>query len=206
MRVAFRAGAWVRGRALRGAVSVIVAVLLGLGVYALLAQAPRPTPAPGAGQPRPAPAFNLPVLSAGRLGPRFPPRLVTGLVGGRLGLRELRGVPVMVDVWASWCLSCREQAPMLQRAWREDLRPRGVLLLGLNIRDVAQDARDFVRSFGIDFPNVRDEFGSVALRYGATSIPQMILISRRGRVISRTVGTVSRAEMRTQAARLLMTS
>lgn len=191
----------LRGRhILRGALSVLVAALAGLLVYALLAGAPGRPGAPAAGQVRPAPAFDLPVLRMRRLAVSpFPSRLTAGLADGRLDLAELRGVPVIVDVWASWCPSCREEAPVLERAWREDLRPRGVLLLGLDIKDVVQDARDFLRTFRIDYPNVRDVFGSVALRYGATSIPQMFLISRSGRISARIVGAVSREELRTLA-------
>lgn len=189
-----------RRNALRVGVSAIVAVLVALAVYAVLAGSPG---APAAGEAQSAPAFDLPVLNAGRLGPRFPRRLGVSLAGGRLRLRDLRGVPVLLDVWGSWCPSCREEAPVLQRAWRESLRPRGVLLMGLNIRDVAQDARDFVRAFGIDYPNLRDELGGVARRYGATSIPQMFMISRSGRVTRRVVGGMSRQELLTAAGKLL---
>lgn len=188
--------------AVRAGLSVAVAVFAGLLAYSLLVKSPGAAPV---GKAQPAPAFTLPLLNAGRLGSRFPRRLVTGLADGRLELAELRGVPVMLNVWASWCPTCREEAPVLERAWREDLRPRGVLLMGLDIRDVLEDARDFLRAFRIDYPNVRDEFGKVARRYGATSIPQMFLISRSGRVIERVVGTVSRQELRGQATKLLRT-
>jgi thiol-disulfide isomerase/thioredoxin len=187
---------------IRAALSLAVAVLAGLLAYVLL---PDVRDAPRAAGPRGlsgAPAFSVPLLNRGRVGGALGARLGPGLADGRLKLAELRGVPVMIDVWASWCPSCREQAPVLQRAWREDLRPRGVLLLGLNIKDVAEDARAFIRSYGIDFPNVRDWRGTVAPRYGITGIPEMFMISRRGRIVEHVVGSASREELRAAAAKL----
>lgn len=134
---------------IRAALSLSVAVPVGLLAYGLVAGASAAPDAPGDARPARAPAFDLPLLNAGRLGSVLRPRLRRGVEDGRLDLAELRGVPVMIDVWASWCPSCREAAPVLQRAWREDLRPHGVLLLGLNIRDVPEDAREFLR----DLPN-----------------------------------------------------
>lgn len=186
----------------RATLSIAVSIAAGLLAYALLADA---AGTPGAIDRRggsPAPAFSLPLLNAARLGPALRPRLASALADGRLELAELRGVPVMVDVWASWCPSCREQAPLLQRAWRADLSPRGVLLLGLNIRDVGEDARAFIRAYRIDFPNVRDVDATVAPRYGVTGIPEMFMISRSGRIVEHVIGSVSPEELRAAAVNL----
>ena len=194
---------WGRTRtAIRIALSGAVAIAAALPAYALLGDA---ADTPRAIDPRggsPAPPFSLPLLNAARVGPALRPRLGPALVDGRLKLAELRGVPVVIDVWASWCPSCRENAPVLQRAWREDLRPRGVLLLGLNIRDVPEDAREFIRTYRIDFPNVRDARAAVAPRYGVTGIPEMFMISSSGRIVDHVVGSASREQLRAAAVHL----
>lgn len=186
----------------RATLSTAASIAGGLLAYALIAGAADTPGAVDPGGGSPAPAFSLPLLNAARLGPALRPRLASALADGRLELAELRGVPVMVDVWASWCPSCREQAPLLQRAWREELSPRGVLLLGLNIRDAGEDARAFIRAYRIDFPNVRDVDATVAPRYGVTGIPEMFMISRSGRIVEHVIGSVSPEELRAAAVNL----
>jgi cytochrome c biogenesis protein CcmG/thiol:disulfide interchange protein DsbE len=192
-----------RSAAVRVALSAAIAVFVAMLVSAFLG---RTSDTPGAARAvglSPAPPFSLPLLNQPRVGPALEARLGPALADGRLELTELRGVPAMIDVWASWCPSCREQAPELQRAWREDLRPRGVLLVGLNIRDVPEDARQFIRHYGIDFPNVRDAQATIAARYGVTGIPKMFPISRSGQIVEHVVGSMSRKDLRTAAARLV---
>ena len=83
---------------------------------------------------------------------------------------------------------------MLQRGWRRASR-RGVLFLGLNMKDVRQDARDFLLEFRQDFPHVRDPDRGSARRWGVTGIPETFFISRRSEVVGHVIGTVNSRQL-----------
>jgi cytochrome c biogenesis protein CcmG/thiol:disulfide interchange protein DsbE len=174
-----------------------LARVLGLLVYGVLSKAPDTSidDSLARAQPVPAPGFELAVLQRGRLGPVLEPRLRPALADGRVALDELRGTPVVLNFWASWCIPCREEAPLLQRTWRE-ARPRGVLFLGLDMQDVTDDARDFLREFGIDYLNIRDPSNPVARSYNVTGVPETFFISRTGQIVGHVVGVVSPAQLR----------
>jgi cytochrome c biogenesis protein CcmG, thiol:disulfide interchange protein DsbE len=142
----------------------------------------------------PAPGLDLRVLERGDPGPPLAARLGPALADGRLSLRELRGTPVVVNFWASWCDPCRTETPLLQRTWM-DARRRGVLFLGLDMQDITDDARAFLRDFGVTYPVVRDRGNEVAKRWGVTGLPETFFVSADGRVVRHVVGEVSAAQL-----------
>jgi cytochrome c biogenesis protein CcmG, thiol:disulfide interchange protein DsbE len=142
-----------------------------------------------------APGFELNLLQEGRPGPRLERRLGRATVDGRLALGELRGAPVVLNFWASWCPPCREEAPRLERAWRA-ARGRGVVFLGLDMQDLTGDARDFMREFGISYPTVRDPGDEVARDWGVSGLPETFFISAHGRVVAHVIGAISSGQLR----------
>lgn len=146
-------------------------------------------------EPAAAPAFELPLLQRGDLGPLLTKRLTPALADGRVALKELRGTSVILNFWASWCIPCRVEAPRLERTWR-DQRPRGVLMLGLNMQDLTGDARDFIREFHNTYPSIRDQSNGVAHRWGVTGLPETFFVTAQGRVVGHVIGVISDEEMR----------
>lgn len=105
-----------------------------------------------------APVFELPLLSSGEL----------------MTDDDLRGRPVVINFWASWCIPCREEAPLLERTWR---RYRDdVVFLGVNIKDAESDARAFVEEYDITYPIVRDEAEVFAKKLGVLGIPETFFV------------------------------
>jgi cytochrome c biogenesis protein CcmG/thiol:disulfide interchange protein DsbE len=143
-----------------------------------------------------APSFKLEVLQRGALGPKLSRDLGVALSDGQISVRELRGTPVVLNFWASWCVPCREEAPLLQRTWRTLARPRNVLLLGLDMQDIRTDARDFMGKFQIDYLNIRDPTNDVARSYGVTGLPETFFLDRRGRIVGHVIGVVRADQLR----------
>ena len=118
--------------------------------------------------------------------------------GGTLDVASLRGKVVLINVWGSWCAPCRKEAPFLQAAWDQVRKNSDVQFLGLNTRDDAAGAAEaFERRFGITYPSLRDNDGSLQLVFRSTlpprAIPSTIVLDRQGRVAARIIGEGSRA-------------
>jgi cytochrome c biogenesis protein CcmG/thiol:disulfide interchange protein DsbE len=179
------------GRLLRGLGLLAALGFLALLGYGLIARAPDTTidDALAARRPVAAPGFDLGVLANGRPG-RLAPAWQRATTDGRVKLTELRGTPIVLNFWASWCDPCRAEAPILERGWKA-ARPQGVMFLGLDMQDVPEDALGFIHQFGQDYPSVRDPTKDSARRWGVTGIPETFFISRRGDVVGHVIGTVT---------------
>lgn len=177
-------------RALGVALAVAFVALL---AYGLMSRSPDTTidDSLAAARPAPAPGFELPVL----LAPRPARGLEPALDDGRVSLRELRGQPVVLNLWASWCGPCREEAPLLERVWRGQGRD-GAVFVGIDQQDITGDALAFLRELDVTYLNVRDRGNEVARRYGATGLPETFFISRRGAVVGHVIGVVSADQLR----------
>lgn len=178
-------------------ISLFAAALVAVLIYGVMAQPSNSSidAALSRGRSAPAPAFDLPVLSRGSPGGRFPLTVSQVLARRSLSLRALRGTPVVLNMWASWCLPCRQEAPTLEREWRTLGRPRAVLFLGLDTQDASVDALGFVRRYAIDYPNVHDAGDDVPRAYGATGVPETFFITARGRVVGHIIGLSDRRQL-----------
>jgi cytochrome c biogenesis protein CcmG, thiol:disulfide interchange protein DsbE len=114
---------------------------------------------------------------------------------GELDLTSLRGKVVVLNFWASWCIPCKEEAPVLEGIGRDGTR-RDLAVVGLDARDFRGDARRFMRRFGITFPVVYDGPGDVADDYGVTGLPETFVIDREGRIVAAFIGAVNGEEER----------
>lgn len=115
--------------------------------------------------------------------------------GEPLRLSDLRGKPVMVNFWASWCPPCRQEAPLLERTWRE-YREKGVVFVGMDVWDSEQDARKFLQEFDITYPNGPDPRGQIAIDYGVTGIPETYFIDRQGQITRKWIGPFTEEALR----------
>lgn len=121
-----------------------------------------------------APDVSLPVLTVG-VGAGVGPE------GSTVSLTSLRGKPVLLNIWASWCVPCREEAPILERL-AQTYGPRGVTVLGINVRDLSGDARAFVDKHHLTFPSLRDGSDRTERRLEATGVPETFVIDADGKM------------------------
>jgi cytochrome c biogenesis protein CcmG/thiol:disulfide interchange protein DsbE len=180
----------------RGLGLLLLGLFIALLFYGVLSQSPDTTIDSGLAKAKapPAPGFELELLERGSVGGRLERTFARAAADGKIGLEELRGVPVALNFWASWCPPCREEAPRLERRWRA-AREEGVLFLGLDMQDLPEDARDFIAEFRLSYPNVRDQGDDVARDWGVTGLPETFFISARGRVVSHVIGAVSKRQL-----------
>jgi cytochrome c biogenesis protein CcmG/thiol:disulfide interchange protein DsbE len=101
---------------------------------------------------------------------------------GTLSLAELRGKAVVLNFWASWCIPCKDEAPLLEEAWQEH-RDRGLVVLGVDAQDFKGDARKFMARYGLTYPVVHDGKGSTLGRYGITGFPETFFVDRQGNLV-----------------------
>lgn len=105
-------------------------------------------------------------------------------------LSDLRGQVVVVNFWASWCTECHLEQEALNQTWQR-FRDAGVVVVGVNFQDVADDARAYVASTGASYPVVVDADSSTALSYGLRGVPETYVIDRDGRIVDRVIGPVT---------------
>lgn len=176
-------------RAVARMLPAVVAVLLVGGVLALLVVGLRAGKVDTSidtalvrGEPKEAPEFTLPVLANGdTLGKRE---------GEPLSLSELRGRPVVLNFWASWCVPCKREASILEGAWRAG-KAQGLVVLGLDVQDLSGNALDFIAEYGQTYPHVRDKSEKSYREYGLTGVPETFFIDRAGRVRVHWVGEIN---------------
>lgn len=144
-----------------------------------------------AGEAPSAPSFSLEVLW-----PRaetWPVADRRRLADGRLDLGELRGRPVVINFWASWCIPCRDEAPILNASARAHAAE--VVFLGVNVQDLKSDALDFSREFDTPYVSVRDRGNGTYEDYGLTGVPETYYLDASGRIVAHTPGALSRTSL-----------
>lgn len=104
-------------------------------------------------------------------------------------LEQLRGTPVVVNLWASWCVPCEAEAPLL-RAAAERYGER-IQFLGVNIEDARDPAVAFIRSHRLPYPNAFDPPGAIRDSLGSTGRPVTVFYSADGAVARKIDGQVS---------------
>jgi cytochrome c biogenesis protein CcmG, thiol:disulfide interchange protein DsbE len=164
---------------------IVIAVGILVGVLAVMWAAIRVLEGTGLSQDpfgEAAPPFEAPLLGGGNGG------------DGNLALADLKGTPVVLNFWASWCGPCKEEAPTLAAAEKE-WRDQGVVFLGIDSEDTDADALDFVAEYGIEYRSVTDPQGKIELDYGVTGFPETFFIDANGVIQGKYIGAIDAATL-----------
>lgn len=145
----------------RRPVVAVVIVAVGVAVGAFLLRPREPAHTTGGR----APAFDLPLLDG----------------SGTLSSKDLEGTPVVLNLWASWCGPCRDEAPVFERI--SNKYEGRVVVVGVNVQDVEPAARDFVEEFGITYPVVVDEQRKLARALDYFGLPETFFIDHQWRFV-----------------------
>lgn len=168
-----------RATASRGRIIALIVGLVVIGsllLVSLLGLRQANTPRPEVG--RPAPAFSVPLFD-----------------GGDMALADLKGKPVVVNFWASWCIPCIDEAPELEKTWQA-YKGKGVTFLGIDYVDTEPKAREFMQKHGITYPNGPDLGSRTSYEYRIKGVPETFVIDKDGIVRFVKIGPTTAGELR----------
>lgn len=104
-------------------------------------------------------------------------------------LSEMRGRPVVLNFWASWCVECRYETDVLEAAWQQ-YRDQGVVFLGVAYADVEPNSLAYMKEFGVTFPHAPDLGTDISQSYEITGVPETFFIDRDGVIQHVQIGPV----------------
>jgi len=146
-------------------------VLLGLLLAYGLRLDPRKIPSPLVDKPLP--AFSLPTLEN-------PKKLLANA--------DLKGKVVLINVWASWCVACKQEHPVLLELSRDKLVP----IIGLNYKDKREDATHMLKTEGNPYDvSIVDADGRVGIDWGVYGVPESFVVDKQGVIRYKQIGPIS---------------
>ncbi|MBL0691774.1 MAG: TlpA family protein disulfide reductase [SAR324 cluster bacterium] len=106
-------------------------------------------------------------------------------------LKDFRGKIVVLNVWASWCLSCRQESRVLQKIFL-DYKNQDLIVIGISVKDTTDNAKKFLSSYPKNYPVGLDSpDNKVLLNYGITGVPETFIIDQGGTIIKKFIGAVT---------------
>ena len=185
-----------RARQRRALAGLVGAAILAAGCGTVS----RDPAAGGAFNPGPAPVPRHPYLEQ-----CSPPAGPADLASLRLGCladsgpstvdpARLGGRPVLVNVWASWCVPCQQEMPALQRAHLD--AGASVAFLGIDTKDEPNSAQDFLAAFHVTYPQVEDPDGRLLAALHGVGLPITVVLDRHGKVVWRKLGRLGDGDLR----------
>ena len=106
-------------------------------------------------------------------------------------LSDLKGTPVVINFWASWCTTCKDEQPLLESAWRH--YKGKVMFLGLSHLDQDKNARAWLQCYNVTYPNALDKGGKVYNAYHVQGVPETFFIDANGNISDYFVGAIPTA-------------
>jgi cytochrome c biogenesis protein CcmG, thiol:disulfide interchange protein DsbE len=137
------------------------------------------------------------------VGDPVPDRELPRLRGeGTESIADHRGEWVLVNLWASWCPPCREEAPVLEEFQRRH-RDSNVTVVGINVQDNSEDALSFLGEFPSSYPQLRSVGDERSEAFGTTGVPENFLVNPRGKLALIWRGVIDESFLREQVVPLL---
>ena len=116
------------------------------------------------------------------VGDPVPDKALPVLAGpGEGSIADYRGRWVLVNLWASWCVPCRQEAPELDQFARQ-YKGQNVRVLGINVQDNSDDALAFLHDYEVEYPQLRSVGNERSDAFGSTGVPENFLVDPRGRL------------------------
>ena len=164
----------------RRTIWLLVALVLVVALVAVLAFGLRPKTSTKL-QGQPAPNFELTAFNGEFEGQHF-------------SLTDLRGSPVVLNFWASWCVECDKEMALLEQAWH-DYRDQGVMFIGVDYLDIDSEGLAYLDRYGITYPNAPDIGSRTFQDYQCTGVPETFFIGSDGTIQHVQIGPLSQPQL-----------
>ena len=128
---------------------------------------------------------QLGILTVGEVAPEFN---LTLFEGGEISPQDWEGKVVLVNIWATWCLGCEREAPILQAAWEYYQDRDDVIFLGVDYADTRPLALEFIENYGVTYPNGPDLGTRIYSDYRVTGLPETFIINQEGIIAAVKIG------------------
>jgi len=122
-----------------------------------------------------------------RVGSQAPDFQLNNLDGQSISLSDLRGKPVFINFWATWCPPCRSEMPYIQEIY-EEWSGKGLVVLAINIGESPSQVEEFMESQNLSFPVLLDTGKNVAQKYNIRGIPTSFFVDKDGVVQEKIIG------------------
>ncbi len=133
---------------------------------------------------------------------KAPDFTLTSFDGDTYQLSEMEGQVVVLNFWATWCVSCKDEAEELELAWRE-FEDDGVMFLGVDYLDQKPLNLEWIENYGITYPNGDDIQGRIYNAYGVQGLPETFIINRDGEIANVFIGAVNREQLTAEILKAL---
>ncbi len=137
-----------------------------------------------------------------KIGQPAPAITATTFDGTKVDLADYRGRPVIVNFWASWCVPCREEFPLLAERLAELGAADDLAILGVLYKDEPEMAQRFLDDFGEAWPTLADPDGVIADAYRVVAPPQTYFIDKDGILQAIQIGQIDAEDFETQYAKI----
>ena len=114
-------------------------------------------------------------------------------------LSELRGGPVILNFWATWCVPCRREMPLLQKLHNEGK----IIIIGINLQENKKTIEEFVKELNITFPIVLDKDGGIEASYNVLIKPLTYFIDENGVIVDKKFGELNSEDLTERSQKLL---
>lgn len=142
-------------------------------------------------------------ISSPLIGKAMPDFTLTTIDGSKQAhLAALKGTPLVLNFWASWCTGCQQEAPFLQKV-QGQLQAQHVLLIGIDGQEAASVGQAFLQKNHLNYLNVHDTTdGTTAISYGVTAFPETVFINSKGIVVAKWIGVLTDKGLQLELAKM----
>lgn len=123
----------------------------------------------------------------GHPAPNFAITTWNGTVGQQIHLADLKGKPVVINFWASWCDSCQEEQQLLESRWQQ-YQSKGVMFIGIAYQDKQDPGMAYLKQYGVTYPAGPSTSDLVPVNYAVTGVPETVFVNSKGIVMSKSIG------------------